>query len=49
MIGKPWNKDEEFKLIEEFKQGLSIFDIAKLHNINNGGIRARLKRLGLIE
>lgn len=49
MIGKPWGEEEEAKLIEEFKQGLSISNIAKLHNRNNGGIRARLKRLGLIE
>ena len=49
MIGKPWTKEEESKLIEEFNQGLKISDIAKLHNRNNGGIRARLKRLGLIE
>ena len=49
MIGKPWTKEEENKLIEEFNRGLRISDIAKLHNRNNGGIRARLKRLGLIE
>jgi hypothetical protein len=49
MIGKPWGKDEESKLIEEFNQGLKISGIAKLHNRNNGGIRARLKRLGLVE
>lgn len=49
MIGKPWGKDEESKLIEEFNQGLKISDIAKLHNRKEGGIRTRLKRLGLIE
>ncbi len=48
-IGKPWTKEEENKLIEEFNRGLKISDIAKLHNRNNGGIRARLKRLDLIE
>ena len=49
MVGKPWTKEEETKLIEEFNRGLQLQDIATLHNRKNGGIRARLKRLGLIE
>ena len=49
MIGKPWSEDEEAELMVEFNEGLSISKIAKLHNRNSGGIRARLKKLGLIK
>lgn len=50
MRGQLWSKDEEDKLIDEFiEQKLSIGEIAKLHGRNTGGIRARLKKLGLIE
>lgn len=49
MVGKAWSNDEENKLIEEYKQGLTISKIAKLHNRKSGGIRARLRKLGLIE
>lgn len=50
MSGQLWSKDEEDKLIFEYvEQKLSIIEIAKLHNRNNGGISARLKKLGLIE
>lgn len=50
MRGQLWSKDEEDKLIFEYvEQKLSIIEIAKLHNRNNGGISARLKKLGLIE
>lgn len=36
-------------LIEEFKQGLSITEIAENHNRKKGGIRARLKKHKLID
>ena len=50
MRGQLWSKDEEDMLIVEFiEQKLSISEIAKLHNRNTGGIRARLKKLRLIE
>ena len=50
MRGQLWSKDEEDKLVYEYiEQKLSISEIAKLHNRNNGGISARLKKLGLIE
>ena len=50
MRGQLWSKEEEDKLILEYKENkLSISEIAKLHNRNNGGISARLKKLGLIE
>lgn len=50
MQGVLWTKEEEDKLITEYKEEkLSIDEIAELHNRKNGGIRARLKKLGLIE
>lgn len=48
--GQLWSKEEEGKLVSEYKEEkLSIKEIAKLHSRNSGGIRARLKKLGLIE
>ena len=50
MHGQFWSKEEEEKLVFEYiEEKLSITEIAKLHNRNTGGIRARLKKLGLIE
>ena len=49
MAGKKWTEEEEARLIKEFYQGLSMSEIASMHNRKKGGIRARLKRLGLIE
>ena len=40
---------EDEKLIEEFKSGLTIRQIAEIHNRKPGGIRARLKKHNLIE
>ena len=31
------------------EQKLTISEIARLHNRNNGGIRARLKKFGLVD
>lgn len=44
-----WTKQEDLSLIEEFKNGLTIGEIAKLHNRKHGGIRARLKKHSLIK
>ena len=50
MRGQLWSKEEEDKLVSEYTElKLSISEIAQLHNRKNGGIRARLKKLGLIE
>lgn len=50
MRGQRWSKEEEDKLVSEYtEQKLSISGIAKLHNRNNGGVRARLEKLGLIK
>ena len=49
MAGKKWTMQEEEALIEEFKQGLSISDIAEKHKRKRGGVKSRLRRLGFIE
>ena len=47
--GEKWTEEEESRLVKEFNQGFSIGEIASMHNRKKGGIRARVKRLGLIE
>lgn len=50
MRGQRWSAEEENQLVAEYvEQKLTIVEIAKLHNRNNGGIRARLQKLGLID
>jgi len=49
MIGQKWTEEEEKELVEEYKQGLTIRNIAQIHQRKEGGIQARLKKLGLIE
>lgn len=49
MVGESWTEEEESRLVEEFKQGLKVREIAKLHYRKNGGIRARLKKLKLLK
>lgn len=44
-----WSSEEEAKLKEHFSRGIPIEDIAVLFQRQEGGIKARLKRLGLIE
>lgn len=49
-IGKPWTKDEDTKLIQEYTiNKLDINTIATLHKRNLGGVRSRLAKLGLID
>ena len=48
-IGAKWTPEEEKQLLEEFSNGMKIAEIAKIHSRNVGGIRARLKKLGVIE
>lgn len=47
--GKKWTDEEDLKLIEEFKNGLGIKEIAKLHARKTGGIRSRLRKHKLID
>ncbi|MBQ8196885.1 MAG: DUF1351 domain-containing protein [Clostridia bacterium] len=49
MAWEKWTEEEESRLVKEFNQGLSVDEIASMHNRKEGGIRARLKKLGLIE
>lgn len=47
-VGERWTSAEESALSEEWEQGLSVPDIAGLHQRRTGGIMARLKMLGLL-
>ena len=47
-VGERWTSAEESALSEEWEQGLSVPDIAGLHQRRVGGIMARLKTLGLL-
>ncbi len=50
MIGQKWTEDEEVRLIDAFMdENLSIKEIAQRHNRKQGGIRARLKKLRLLD
>ena len=47
---QPWNEDEEVELIDAFMvEQLPLKEIAKRHQRNVGAIRARLKKLRLLE
>lgn len=48
MAWKRWTEQEDARLIEEFKRGLAIEQIAEIHNRKTSGIRARLKKHHLI-
>ena len=47
--GAAWSEEEDRALDQEFHSGMSIAEIAKMHSRTAGGIRARLKKHGLIE
>ena len=47
--GKPWNPEEDKKLIAWYKAGKSIDDLAKLHKRTQGSITSRLLKNGIIE
>lgn len=49
MAWEKWTDQEDLMLIEEFKRGLSITEIAENHNRKKGGISARLKKHKLID
>ena len=46
---KPWCKDEESLLTDYFNSGKKTKEIANLLGRQSGGIRSRLKKLGLIQ
>jgi hypothetical protein len=47
--GRPWTDEHERLLAEMFQGGASVSEMATALKRNSGGIRARLKRMGLIE
>ena len=47
--GKTWTEEENTLLIEEFENGMNIFEIARNHERTMGGIRARLIQIGKIQ
>ncbi len=47
--GKPWSQEEERALIEEFERGMTVPEIAALHQRSRSGIVSRLVRLGRLD
>lgn len=45
-MGKPWSRDEEAALLQQFDAGTSIRDISVAHKRTEVAIRARLEKLG---
>ena len=46
--GASWSEEEDAQLDEEFKSGMEVSEIAKVHDRTVGAIRSRLKRHGEI-
>jgi DNA-binding CsgD family transcriptional regulator len=44
----PWTEEEEKQLVELFREGKSLAQIARIHKRKRGAIRTRLKKLGLM-
>ena len=44
-----WTPEEDAQLTEEYRQGLTVTEMAERHERRSGGITARLVRLGLVE
>ena len=47
--GKSWTDDEDRTLLQRFRTGASITDMATLHARTTGSIRARLEKLGQLK
>ena len=45
---QPWSAAEDQRLKTEFEQGAPIAELAESHSRNEGAVRSRLKRLGLM-
>lgn len=43
-----WTEEEEQQLKEEYKSGVEIKEISEIHHRSAGGIKSRLKKMGLI-
>lgn len=46
--GAPWTKEDDEELSRDFDASVNIPELAKKHRRTQGGIRARLERLGRI-
>lgn len=47
--GAAWKDEEDEQLVSEYRGGMKISEIAKIHQRTYGAIRARLKKQGLME
>ena len=47
--GKSWSDEEDRTLVQRFRTGASIADMATLHARTPGSIRARLEKLGQVK
>lgn len=47
--GKPWNDEEDRRLLNQFDNGLSLQDLARAHARTVAGIQARLERHGRLQ
>ena len=47
--GKPWNEDEDRRLLVEFDSGQSLQELARAHGRTVAGIQARLERHGRLQ
>ena len=47
--GALWTEEEDRQLEKEYHAGMSIPEMAKMHDRTKGGIRSRLRKQGLIE
>lgn len=45
---KPWTIDEEEQLLDEYRDGIKLSELAKIHKRTKGSIAARLVKLGEI-
>lgn len=46
--GKPWEENDDQKLIELYNQNVSLKDLCKIFKRSRGGVQARLVKLGII-
>ena len=46
--GKPWSDEEDKQLEDEYKSGMTVTEITKLHLRTRGAIQSRLIKLGLV-
>lgn len=47
--GLRWTKEEDARVAEEFKSGMKMSEIARIHGRTSGAIRSRLQKHGLVD